>query len=438
MKKGAEPVENRVVVPFDQHSLEYKESFPQIGHDLRSRCPAAWTEQHGGYWVISGRELIGEMAKHPELLSNDHDPLCVRQGYEGIAIPSPRGATNRGGFIEMDPPDQLEYRRVLNPYLSPVASERWRPMVRELSHACIDEVIELGRLDFVDDLANIVPAVLTMGMLGFPLADWIIYCEPAHALVYTPPQSPDFPRVLDQAMAMGGKLAEEMRRARTNPRPGMLMALIDAQAAGASFMDDDILGTLTLLIGGGFDTTTSLTSHALTWLDRYPDQRQRLLDDSGLLDTATEEFVRFTTPAQGGGRTITRACEIGGHSFQSGDRVWMAYGLANHDPDTFAKPDEIVLDRFPNRHAGFGLGVHRCIGSNLARMTFKVMLTAVLERLPDYRLVEGGAVRYEDIGTINGYRHLPATFSPEARQGRTLEQVIIDWGAALCDGSLEN
>jgi cytochrome P450 len=428
-------VDNRTVVDFDQHSTEYKASFPEISHDIRSRCPAAWTERYGGYWVISGRELIGEMAKHPELLSNDHDPRGARNGYQGIAIPSPQGATSRGGFIEMDPPDQLEYRRVLNPFLSPAAVERWRPMIRELSHACIDEVIESGRLDFVDDLANIVPAVLTMGMLGFPLTDWVIYCEPAHALVYTPPSSPDFPRVLDQAMQMGARLAEEMKSARAGPRPGMLKALLDAQTAGSPFADDDILGTLSLLIGGGFDTTTSLTSHALTWLDEHPDHRRRLLDDPELLDTATEEFVRFATPAQGGGRTITRDCEIGGLAFRSGDRVWMAYGLANHDPEAFEKPDEIALDRFPNRHAGFGLGVHRCIGSNLARMTFKTMLTAILERLPDYRLDPGGAVRYEDIGTINGYQHLPATFFPGKPQGRSLEQVIDGWGSTLYGSS---
>jgi cytochrome P450 len=169
----------------------------------------------------------------------------------------------------------------------------------------------------------------------------------------------------------------------------------------------------------------------LTWLDSRPEQRQALLDDPALLDTATEEFVRFATPAQGGGRTITQDCQIGGHSFQAGDRVWMAYGLANHDPQAFEEPDEIVLDRFPNRHAGFGLGVHRCIGSNLARMSFKTMLSVVLERLMDYRLEPDQAVRYEDIGTINGYKHLPATFSPGTRRGQPLEQVIAKWETTL-------
>jgi cytochrome P450 len=427
--------EDRTVVEFDQHSLAYKAGFPEISHEIRSRCPVAWSENYGGYWVISGRDVIGEMAKHPDLLSSDHDPAGVRRGYDGIAIPPPKGSVNRGGFIEMDPPEQLEYRHVLNPHLAPTAVERWRPMVAELSHACIDEVIERGRLDFVDDLANIVPAVLTMGMLGFPLVDWVIYCEPAHAMVYTPPHSPDYPRVMDQSLRMSDQLAKEMVKARTDPRPGMLKALIDAQNAGAPFVDNDILGTLTLLIGGGFDTTTSLTAHALTWLDNRPEQRQRLLDDPTLLDTATEEFVRYATPAQGGGRTITQDCEIAGYSFRSGDRVWMSYALANHDPDSFENPDEIDLDRLPNRHAAFGLGVHRCIGSNLARMSFKTMLTSVLERLPDYRLVEGGAVRYEDIGTINGFQHLPATFSAGPRRGRPLDQVMADWEAKLFAGS---
>jgi cytochrome P450 len=419
------------VVEFDQHSTEYRAGFPQIGHDIRSRCPVAWSSRHGGYWVITGREIVGQMTKHPELLSNDRDPAGVRRGYVGISIPPPDGKANRGGFIEMDPPDQLEYRRVLNPLLSPTAVERWRPMVLDLARACVNEVIEAGRLDFVDDLANIVPAVLTMGMLGFPLNDWVIYCEPAHALVYTPPHSPDHPRVIAQSLRMRERLEHEATKARSNPRPGMLKALIDAQAAGAPFADEDIVGSISLLIGGGFDTTTSLTSHALVWLDGHPEERARLRDDPNLLDTATEEFLRYATPAQGSGRTITEDCQIGGHDFRSGDRVWLAYGLANHDPDSFEDPDEIVIDRFPNRHAAFGLGIHRCIGSNLARMSFKTMLGTVLERLPAYRLVDGGTVRYEDIGTINGYQHLPATFPPGHREGPTLEETIAEWETRL-------
>ena len=105
----------------------------------------------------------------------------------------------------------------------------------------------------------------------------------------------------------------------------------------------------------------------------------------------------------------------------------MAFALANHDPAVFEDPDEIILDRFPNKHAAFGLGVHRCIGSNLARMTFKTMLGQVLNDLPEYRILREGIVRYEDIGTINGYQHLPATFPQRARQGYRLDAVIERW-----------
>lgn len=424
--------EDRVVVDFDQHSPTYKDEFPSIGHALRAKCPVVWSENHGGYWVVTGRELIGQMAKRPDLLSNDHDPLGHRRGYGGVAIPTPVKSQSRGGFLEMDSPEHLAYRQVLNPYLSPTAVERWRPMVRDLARACIDEVVESGSIDFVDDFANIVPAVLTMGMLGFPLLDWVHYCEPAHAIVYTPPQSPSWNRVIELVFLMAARLAGELDRAKARPRPGMLASLVDAQERNPEvFNDEDILGTLTLLIGGGFDTTTALLSHAVHWLDGRPTERTRLAGDPSLLDTATEEFLRFATPAQGGGRTITADCEIAGYRFQEGDRVWMAYGLTNHDPEAFPDPDEIVIDRFPNRHSAFGLGVHRCIGSNLARMSFKTMLGEVLSRLPDYQIRDDGIVRYEDVGTINGYQHVPAVFSPGRRAGDPLNQVIDKWQAVL-------
>jgi cytochrome P450 len=391
-----------------------------------------WSERNGGYWIVSGRELIGQMAKRPDLLSNDHDPLGRRRGYGGVAIPSPVNSHSRGGFLEMDPPEHLAYRQILNPHLSPTAVERWRPMVRDLARACIDDVIETGSIDFVDDFANIVPAVLTMGMLGFPLVDWVHYCEPAHAIVYTPPHSPGWKRVIELMLLMAARLADELDRAKTNPRPGMLASLVEAQQNDPDvFNDEDILGTLTLLIGGGFDTTTALLSHAVHWLDGRSIDRAGLVQDGSRLDTATEEFLRFATPAQGGGRTITADCEIAGHRFRRDDRVWMAYGLTNHDAEAFPDPDDIVLDRFPNRHAAFGLGIHRCIGSNLARMSFKSMIGEVLTRLPDYEICHDGIVRYEDVGTINGYQHMPAAFSPGPRRGEPLDQVIETWQVAL-------
>jgi cytochrome P450 len=150
-----------------------------------------------------------------------------------------------------------------------------------------------------------------------------------------------------------------------------------------------------------------------------------------LLDTATEECLRFFTPAQGGGRTITQDCEVNGFSVAERDRMFLSYAMCNHDPASFPDPDEIVLDRFPNPHAAFGLGVHRCIGSNLARLDFKYMLREALRRMPDYRIDHAGKEQYESIGTINGFKHLPATFTPGRREGPSRAEVMADWQARL-------
>ncbi len=426
--------DNRVVVDFNQHTPEYRAEFPQVGHAIREACPVAWSPNNGGYWVVTGHDQLTELAKRHDLVSNHRDSDGTKPGYDGISIPSREGAY--AGFLEMDPPELLDYRKVLNPFLSPAAVKMWAPLIEDVNRACIDDVIESGRVDFVDDIANITPAVLTMAMLGLPLADWVVYCEPAHAQVYTPPTSPDFERVIQGSMAMAARLAECVAEIRVDPKPGMIKALVDAEFSGRRLPDEGIIGTCALLIGGGFDTTTSLLAASLDWLDTRPAERQRLLHEEGLIDTATEEFVRYFTPAQGGGRTITQDCEVAGFEFKQLDRVFLSYALCNHDPAVFPDPDEILLDRWPNRHAAFGMGVHRCIGSNLARMGFKIMLTQILERMPDYRIQGDGVVQYESIGVINGYQHVPATFTPGRRLGAGVEEALVDWQGRIDVGEV--
>src|SRR6202044_3361497 len=125
------------------------------------------------------------------------------------------------------------------------------------------EKIESGRIDFVDDLANIAPAVLTLAMMGVPLKKWTLYCEPAHAGVYKPADSPQAPKVLEQTVAMGMDLLGHLLEIRKNPRAGLVDALASLQINGEPAPDMELLGMLALIIGGGFDTTTALTAHAL-------------------------------------------------------------------------------------------------------------------------------------------------------------------------------
>ena len=422
--------DNRVVVEFDQHGTEYRDRYPEISHELRGKCPVTWSENHGGYWVVTDLEVAGELLRHPDLLSATKDITGTGNGYQGIQIPNSSPQVT-AGFLEMDPPEQLDFRRVLNPYMSPSAIERWEPLVRDFTRACITDVIESGSADFVDDIANIVPAVLTMAMLGLPLADWEIYCEPAHAGIYTKPDSPDLPRVQEQTMRMVMQLAGCIAQARAHPRPGIIKALIDADINGAPLRDDGILGTVFLVIGGGFDTTTALTANTMNWLSEHPDERERLRDEPALLGTATEEFLRYFSPSQGDARTVTQDCEIAGYTFAERDRILLSFGMTNRDPAIFDEPDELRLDRFPNRHSAFGLGNHRCIGSNIARMQFRAIMSECLARIPDFAVGGDGVERYESIGVINGYKHLPITFPPGQPDGEGLAATLVRWQADL-------
>jgi cytochrome P450 len=409
---------------FDRHSSEYRHQFDDITSQMQGRCPVAWTDTYDGHWVAAGNREVFDLARSADVLSNDHDIHHERRGYKGTSIPSVSD-NYRGGFLEMDPPEQRHYRQTLNPYLSPAAVARWTPVVAEITRAAIDEKIESGRIDFVDDLANIVPAVLTLAMMGLPLTDWPIYCEPAHAQVYTKPDSPDVPRVMQMTMQMNARLAQAVIDVRERPRPGLIDALVRANINDQTPSDEDITGVLTLLIGGGFDTTTALTAHTLEYLSEHPDDRERLSRDRDtLLDSATEEFLRFYTPAPGDGRTFSTDCELAGAQFREGERLWLSWAMANRDPSVFPDPNAIELDRKNNRHSSFGLGIHRCIGSNVARMTFKQMLTAVLDRMPDYTCDPSGAVHYDTVGVINGMKKLPATFTAGKRVGAGLDETL--------------
>jgi cytochrome P450 len=416
---------------FDRHASDYRGNFEAITHDLHAKCPVAWSPTYGGHWVVSGHRELFNIALRADVLSNDHDPEGKRKGYQGIGIPP--ASDWQGGFLEMDPPEQREYRRVLNPYLSPAAVARWKPMADDLANACLDERIESGRMDFVDDLANIVPAVLTLAVLGLPLRDWDVYCEPTHAFVYTHPESPDMPRV----RALQAKMTRQMYKSIVNRRgqriPGIIDGLMQSTICGAPPSDADVMGVLGLLIGGGFDTTTALTAHSLEWLAHNPQDRARLRDNlDDLIDSATEEFLRYFTPAVGDARTISQNCNIDGVEFKEGERVWLSWAMANRDPDMFADPDRIVLERKGNRHYSFGLGVHRCIGSNVARMVFKAMISAVLTRMHDYVCSAEGTVHYDTVGVINGMKHLPATFTPGPRVGPSLAETLHRW-QTRCD-----
>lgn len=170
--------------------------------------------------------------------------------------------------------------------------------------------------------------------------------------------------------------------------------------------------TVYTMLAAGVDTSTSVLSASLLHLSQNPEQKRALIDEPGLLDLATEEFLRFYAPAQATARTAVADIEVAGVRFRPGDRVLLAWASANRDASHFDQPDAFVLDRTPNRHVTFAHGIHRCIGAPLARQELRVILAEVLRRIPDYVVDASRTPTYPDVGLMFGYQTMPATFTP--------------------------
>jgi cytochrome P450 len=405
-------------VEFDHTSPEYAQNWREIYGTMRSRCPVAHTEAYGGYYVLSRYKDVERALKDDETFASFHSTEDG-SAYGGILIPpSPNVSTP----IVMDPPEFTPLRKLLNPYFSPGKADEWEPFTRDVTTGLIDQVIQTGRMDLVDQLASPVPALLTAALLGLPLEDWRMYSEVAHAIVYTPPADPRFIEVVTQLQEIHQRATKVGLLRRDDPQDDLLSAIARYRDSNGELLPEHrITEFCSLIIGGGNDTTTSLLAQAFIWLSEHPTQRDWLREDPSRLKGACEEFLRYFTPTQALARTVTKPVEIGGYELQSGDRVLLSFASANQDPAEFESPDEIILDRFPNRHQAFGLGLHRCLGSNFTRMEFRVVLEEVLQRLPDFVVDRAGSERYESIGIVNGWATMPATFTPGTPKGSTFQ-----------------
>ena len=404
-----------ITTPFDHHSAEYARDWRGINSTLRDRCPVSHTDAHDGYWVLSRYADVAEAARDDATFSS----------YQELPDGTHTGATIPAGPlrqvpIEMDPPELFDHRKLLNARFSPAAVRTWEPFLRQATASRIDEVIESGHADLVRDIANPVPALLTLELLGLPQDDWQRFSDVTHQIVHTLPSSREHDAASMEFTGIVGQIAEVAARRRTQPGDDLISLLATAEINGEPLSDGRLLEMVTLVILGGVDTTGSLIGNALEWLARHPAERDRLRGNPDQLPQATEEFLRYFSPVPGLARTVTRPCTVGGQELAPGDRLFLSWSSANYDESVFERPDQVLLDRFPNRHQAFGLGIHRCIGSNFVRAEFQIVLEEVLRRLPDYTIDTAAAQPYPSIGIVNGWISLPATFTPGPRQSSHL------------------
>ncbi|HET9555666.1 MAG TPA: cytochrome P450, partial [Actinomycetota bacterium] len=230
-----------------------------------------------------------------------------------------------------------------------------------------------------------------------------------------------FGQVADTGDDAQGRLlaygAELIAAKRDDPGDDLLSALVRADIDGRRLTDRELQGVLWNLIGGGLDTTTSLTALTLHHLDAHPDLRDRLAAEPALLGPATEEFLRYFSVNETLTRTVTRDTTLGGQALCRGEHLMLSWLSANRDEAVFDRAGEVVLDRDVNPHLAFGVGPHRCIGMHLARTMFQVLVAAVLARMPDCRVDREATRFYAGNPELNGVVTMPATFTPGARAG---------------------
>ncbi|CPR02774.1 cytochrome P450 superfamily protein [Mycobacterium bohemicum DSM 44277] len=403
-------------VDFDHHSDDYNLNELAKNAELRAKCPVAWNTNYGGFWFLSSYDAVSRAARDGETFAHKYDPDAEDGiSYQGeMGVPRPEGHPALG-IGEVDGPYHQALRRALTPFVSPGAVQKLKPFMEEKAHHFLDQKIAQGQMDLVLDYASPVPAILTMKLMGLPYDNWHLYANLFHSVMALPQDTPEYATALSAAPALMQGVLDFAAARKANPTDDLTSFLLQFEFEGQRLTDEQLLGIIWNLVAGGVDTTTSQTALTLLHLGTHPELRQQLIDHPELYRTATDEFLRYFSVNQTLSRTVTRDVEIGGQCLRKNDRVVISWLSANHDETEFDRPDEIILDRMPNRHLAFGLGPHRCIGSHLARLAAEVMVRAVLERIPDYRVDESGVRQYLGNPSMTGLATLPVTFTP----GRT-------------------
>jgi cytochrome P450 len=394
---------------FDHHSETFKQNIPELYGPLREKCPVPHGENHGGVSVLLRYQDVKETARDHKRFSSENDVDGTGNGGEGFMVP---GSAVQVGFLEMDPPDALKYRRIITDWMSASAVEAFEPRMRELIVEEIERVLPMGEFDVVSDLGNPIPAKVTMEFMGFPLEEWELFSYPIHEQTYIVQGSPEFVPVAEAIGKAQERAFQLVAERRENPTGDLFSRLLAAEIDGEPISDQMIVGIAWLLMGGGFDTSTGVFAYVMRYLSENPDQRRRLIEEPDLIPVAAEEFIRYFSPSTTMARTVVEPVVVSDRQFEPGDHLLLCWAAANRDPEVFEDPDELIIDRSPNPHIAFGDGVHKCVGAKFARTELRIFLEELLTRMPNFEVESGEGVLWPSLGLVNGFSQMPAVIDP--------------------------
>jgi len=371
--------------------------------EIRSHEPVARTERWGGAWMPTRYDDVVSVAYDVDHFSSRDVGVLPFVGLEREGDRPPASPP-----ITSDPPDHTWHRRLILPYFSPKAVERYEIFTRALCQELMATITAEGRhhADAAVEYAQQIPPRVIAEIIGVPREDTDQFVEWTRAVLENGALQPEARLIARKEMlTYFFGLLESRKQER---RDDITSFLLDQEVDGQPLRDGHIVGTITLLLIAGIDTTWSSIGSALLHLATHPDDRRRLAAEPELMPTAVEEFLRAYSPVTMA-RIATADVELGGRTIHSGDRILLTFPAANRDPEHFERPDEVLIDRAHNRHVAFGVGIHRCAGSNLARMEMQVAIGEWLAALPDFEVDPHGELTFAG-GQVRGPRNLPVTY----------------------------
>jgi cytochrome P450 len=368
-----------------------------IQDDLRQRCPIAHTERFGGAWLPTRYEDVAAIAYDTERFSSRS---IILSNFRPPPELAPVGGSPP---ISSDPPFHHDARKLLLPAFTKAEIAKQEPATRAFCHSLIDAIAGRNVADAARDYAQHIPVRVIANMLGFPPEDgprFRVFVEDLLEGINLPPDER-----IERVSRLFDYLVAQVHDHLGNPREDLTTYLIDAELYGQKLTADHVVGTMALLLIAGIDTTWSAIGASLWHLAKAPADRERLAAEPGLLPTAIEELLRAYAPVTMA-RLVKEDMHWHGADMKADDWILLSFPAANRDPAQFDRAGEVVIDRDVNRHAAFGLGIHRCLGSHLARMELRVALEVWLQRIPDFSLADPAAVTWAT-GQIRGPRALP-------------------------------
>ncbi|HXY43955.1 MAG TPA: cytochrome P450 [Acidimicrobiales bacterium] len=386
---------------FDVLDAGYIEDPFTIWDELRQTCPIAHSNRRGSNWLPTRYEDVTAMAHDIEHFSS------VEVGVIPVAVDDPEEPLLPYGLppISVDPPIHTWTRRLLLPWFSHRRVESYEAMTRGLCSQLIESFADSGHADAAENYAQQIPVRVIAQILGVSadLSDtftgWV-----RDVLEFADDRERNFSAV----EALFNYFVAEIAHRRQNPGSDLLSELLQTEVEGAEIEESVVLGMAALVLIAGVDTTWSAIGSSLWHLATHEDDRKRLVAEPELMPLAVEELLRAYSPVTMA-RLVTSDIEFKGCPMKAGDKLLMNFPAANRDPAVFEDADKVVLDRQHNRHVAFGSGIHRCAGSNLARMELRVALEEWLKRIPEFRLAEGAELTWAG-GQVRGPRVLPVVF----------------------------